>query len=126
MTTVPDLARRISGLAGGLGVALALACGLVWGHRDAVGALLGSGLTVLNFGALAWAAERATGRPESPPGGRGRALWIGASGLRLGAVGAVVMAALALGGVGSTGLLLSLPLVPAAVVLAGLTAARAS
>jgi hypothetical protein len=87
-----------------------------------MGALVGSGLTLLNFGGLAWAADRALGGGA----GRARAIWIGASGLRLGLLGGLAGLAVAQGGVGLTGLLLSLTLLPVAVVLAGLAAARAA
>jgi hypothetical protein len=52
-------------------------------------------------------------------------VWIGASGLRLGLVGGLVGLAVTQTGVGLPGLLLSLTLVPVAVILTGLRAARA-
>ena len=54
-----------------------------------------------------------------------RPVWIGASGLRLGLVGGLVGLAVTQTGVGLPGLLLSLTLVPVAVILTGLRAARA-
>jgi hypothetical protein len=53
-------------------------------------------------------------------------VWIGASGLRLGLVGCLAGLAVTQTGVGLPGLLLSLTLVPVAVILAGLRAARAA
>ena len=86
-----------------------------------MGALLGSGLTLLNFGGLTWAAERALAG-----GATSRPVWIGASGLRLAVLGCVAGLAVTHTGVGLPGLLLSLTLVPVAVILAGLRAARAA
>jgi hypothetical protein len=84
-----------------------------------MGALVGGGLTLLNFGGLSWAADRAVaGRSASRP------LWVGASGLRLALVGVLAGLVITQTGVGLTGLLLSLTLVPVAVILAGLRAAR--
>jgi hypothetical protein len=76
-------------------------------------------LTLLNFSGLAWAAGRAVagGAPARP-------VWIGASGLRLGTLGAVAGLAVTQTGIGLAGLLLSLTLTPVAVILAGLRAAR--
>ena len=125
MTAPTDLARRVWLVAGILALGLAGACGLVRGPADAVGALVGSGLTLLNFGGLTWAADRALGGGAGPGPGA-RVVWIGASGLRLGLVGCLAGLAVAQGGVGLAGLLLSLTLLPMAVVLAGLTAARAA
>jgi hypothetical protein len=107
-------------VAGVLALGLAAVCGLVRGPADAVGVLVGSGLALANFGGLTWAAGRALG------GGRVRAsaLWIGSSGLRLGLLGCLTGVLVTQTGVGVTGLVLSLTLVPVAVVLAGLRAAR--
>jgi hypothetical protein len=99
---------------------LAGVCGLVRGPADAAGALVGGGLTLVNFGGLTWAAGRALG--AAPPA----ALWVGASGLRLGVFGALAGLAVTQTGVGVAGLVLSLTLVPVAVVLTGLRAARAA
>jgi hypothetical protein len=114
-----DLARDVRLLAGILTLAVAGTCALWRGPADAMGVLLGSVLTLLNFGGLTWAAERTVGR-----GGSARALWIGASGLRLALLGVLAGVAVTQTGVGLAGLLLSLPLVPVAVVLAGLRVAR--
>ncbi|HEY7139258.1 MAG TPA: hypothetical protein VIE44_04110 [Methylomirabilota bacterium] len=119
MTAPTDLARGVWLLAGTLALGLAGVCGLLRGPADALGALLGSGLMLLNFGGLTLAADRALA------GGRiSRPVWIGASGLRLGLLGGLVGLAVTQTGVGLAGLLLSLTLVPVAVVLAGLRAAR--
>jgi hypothetical protein len=118
--TVPtDLTRRVWSVAGVLALGLVAVCGLVRGPADAAGALVGSALTLANFGGLTWAAGRALGATPSP------GLWVGASGLRLGAVGALAGLAVTQTGVGAAGLVLSLTLVPVAVVLTGLRAARA-
>jgi hypothetical protein len=114
-----DLARGVWLLAGGLTVALAAACGLWRGPADALGVLVGSGLTLANFGGLTWAAGRAVGsRAPSRP------VWVGASGLRLGLVGLGTGLLVTRTDVGLAGLLVSLLLVPAAVILAGLRTAR--
>ena len=78
MTAPTDLARGVWCVAGVLTLGLVALCGLWRGPADAVGALVGSALTLLNFGGLTWAAARAlTG------GGSSRPVWVGASGLRL-------------------------------------------
>jgi hypothetical protein len=119
VTAPTDLARGVWRVSGALGLGLAAVCGLLRGPADAMGALIGCGLMLLNFGGLAWAADRAlAGRTTSPP------VWIGASGLRLGLLGALVGVAVTQTGVGLLGLLLSLTLVPAAVILAGLRGTR--
>ena len=125
MTALTDLGRQVWLVAGVLALGLAGACGLLRGPADAVGVLLGSGLTLLNFGGLAWMADRALGGGVRP-GPRARTLWIVASGLRLGLVGCLTGLAVVQGGVGLAGLLLSLTLLPVAVILAGLRAARAA
>ena len=119
MTAPTDLGRGVWLVAGLLGLGLAGACALLRGPADAMGALLGSALTLLNFGGLTWAAERALAG-----GATSRPVWIGASGLRLGVLGCVAGLAVTQTGVGLSGLLLSLTLVPVAVILAGLRAAR--
>ncbi|MCI0371932.1 MAG: hypothetical protein L0214_11265 [candidate division NC10 bacterium] len=119
MTAPTELARGVWLVAGVLALGLAGACGLLRGPADALGVLVGSGLTLLNFGGLTWAADRAlAGRAPS------RRAWVGASGLRLGLVGGLAGLAVTQTGVGLAGLLLSLTLVPVAVILAGLRAAR--
>jgi hypothetical protein len=82
---------------------------------------VGSGLSLLNFGGLTWAADRAlAGAATSRP------VWVGASGLRLGLVGCLAGLAVTQTGIGVAGLALSLTLVPVAVILAGLRGARAA
>jgi hypothetical protein len=119
VTAPIELARGVWLLAGGLTLGLAGICGLLRGPADALGVLLGSGLTLLNFGGLTWAAERALA------GGRvSRPVWVGVSGLRLGLLGCLVGLTVTQTAVGLAGLLLSLTLVPVTVILAGLRAAR--
>jgi hypothetical protein len=121
VTAPTDLGRGVWLVAGGLGLGLAGACGLLRGPADAMGVLVGSGLTLLNFGGLSWAADRAlVGGVASRP------VWIGASGLRLALLGCLAGLAVTQTGVGLPGLLLSLTLVPVAVILAGLRAVRAA
>ena len=119
MTARSELAREVWLLVGALGLGLAAICGLLRGSADATGALLGSALTLLNFGGLSWAADRALAGGATP-----RPVWVGASGLRLALLGALVGLAVSQTAVGLLGLLLSLILVPAAVILAGLRTAR--
>jgi hypothetical protein len=119
VTGPTELGRGVGLVAGILVLALAGVCGLLRGPADAMGALLGGTLTLLNFAGLTWAADRAlTGRVAFRP------VWIGASWLRLGCLGALACLAVTQTGVGLTGLLLSLTLVPVAVVLVGLRAGR--
>jgi hypothetical protein len=121
--TVPtDLARRVWLVAGVSALGVAGAFGLLRGPADAVGALVGTGLTLANFGGLSWAAARAVGRAST----RSPLLWIGASGLRLALFGGLTGLLLIHTGIGVAGLVLSLALVPIAVVLAGLRAGRAA
>ena len=121
MTVPSDLGRGVGLVVTILALGLAGVCGLLRGPADAMGALVGGGLTLLNFGGLTWAAERAlAGTAASRP------VWIGASGFRLGCVGALAGLAVTQTGVGLTGLLMSLTLVPVAVILVGLRAARAA
>ena len=119
VTAPTDLARGVWLLAGALGLGLAGACGLLRGPADAIGALLGATLTLLNFGGLTWAADRLLAG-----GGTSRPIWIGASGLRLALLGALAGLAVTQTTVGLLGFLLSLTLVPVAVILAGLRGAR--
>lgn len=119
MIASTELTRAVWLVACGLTLGLAVLCGLLRGPADALGVLLGSGLMLLNFGGLTWAAEWAlSGRTASRP------VWIGASGLRLGLVGLLAGLLVTQTGVGLAGLCLSLTLVPVAVVLAGLRVAR--
>jgi hypothetical protein len=123
VTGVPtDLARRVWGVAGVLALGLAGACALLRGPADALGVLVGSGLTLVNFGGLTWAAERTLGGTPARTAG----FWVGSSGLRLGLVAGLTGLLITQPGVGLAGLVLSLTLVPMAVVLVGLRAARAA
>jgi hypothetical protein len=119
VTAPTDLARGVWLGAVALGLGLAIVCGLVRGPADAMGALVGSGLTLLNFGGLTWAATRAlAGGPTSRP------VWIGASGIRLGLLALLAGLAVTQTGVGLLGFVLSLTLVPVAVILTGLRGVR--
>lgn len=121
MTAPTDLARGVWLRGGVLALGLAAACGLLRGPADALGALLGSALTLANFTGLACVADRAVGsRTASRP------LWVGASGLRLGLLGALAGLIVTQASVGLLGFLVSLTLVPVAVVLTGLRSARAA
>jgi len=123
VTAPSDLARRVWLVAGALALGLAGVCGFLRGSADAVGVLVGSGLTLLNFGGMTWAADHAlAGGAASWP----RAVWVGTGGLRLGLLGCLAGLAVTQTGVGLAGLVLSLTLVPVAVVLAGLQTARAA
>ncbi len=122
MTTRGDLARRVWAATGGLGAALAAGCALLGTPADALGVVVGSLLTGANFGALAWAADRAT-VASAPVTVARRVLWVGASGLRLALVAAAVGAAVRHLGAGVPGLALSLTVLPVAVIWAGLAAA---
>jgi hypothetical protein len=119
VTAPTDLARGVWLVAGTLGLGLALVCGLLRGPADAMGALVGGGLTLLNFGGLTWAADRALAG-----GTTSRPVWLGASGIRLGVLGLLVGLAMTQTGLGLLGFLLSLTLVPVAVILAGLRGIR--
>ena len=120
MTVPIDLARRVWLMVGLLTLGLAGACGLLRGPADAAGALVGSALTLMNFGGLAWVANRAlSGAPA-----RVSVLWVGSSGLRLVVLGCLTGLLVTQTGVGVAGLALSLTLVPVAVILTGLRAAR--
>jgi hypothetical protein len=119
VTAPTDLARTVWWVAGGLALGLAGLCALWLGPADALGALLGSALTLLNFAGLTRIAERALAG-----GTASRPVWVGASGLRLALLAALAGLVVTHTGVGLAGLLLSLTLVPVAVILAGLRAAR--
>ena len=121
MTVPTDLARRVWRVAGLLALGLAGACGVVRGTADAAGVLVGSGLMLANFGGLTWAAGRAVGSAPT----RATALWVGSSGLRLGLLGGLTGLLVTGTGLGVAGLVLSLIVVPVAVVVAGLRGARA-
>jgi hypothetical protein len=119
VTAPIDLARSVGLVAGTLSVGLAGACAVLRGPADAIGVLVGSALTLLNFGGLAWIADRAVGRRTAA-----RSIWVGASGVRLGLIGLLVGVAVTQTGVGVAGLLVSLTVLPVAVIATGLWAAR--
>lgn len=122
-----ELGRRVRRLTAVLGGLLAGACGLWWGAAEGVGVLVGSLVMLLNFAGLEWATGRVVrGVSRGSASGLRPALWLGASGARLGLVALVVGAAVAGGWVGLGGLLVSLMVVPVTVVMAGLLMARAA
>lgn len=125
MTGDRDLARGVARL-----MALLCAAGgpvllLAGRPADAAGLVAGTVLVVANFAGL-----RATVGRLSPAGGvpgvGRRALWVGVSTARLGALGLAVGALAAGGGLGLPGLLLALLAFPLTVVAAGLRGARAA
>src|SRR5262245_14998953 len=122
VTAPSDLARGVWCVAGVLALGLAVLCGVLLSPADAAGVLVGSALSLVNFGALTWAANRAMGRGDA--GSWPRVMWIGTGGLRLAVLGGLAVLAVQAIGVGIPGLLLSLTLVPVAVVLIGLRTAR--
>ncbi len=121
-----ELGRWVYGLTVGLAVALASGSAWTWGIADAVGALVGSGIMLADFAGLWWTVERLTGAAsgDGAPRARRRALWVGASGARLGLVGLALGLAIRFGGVGLRGLLVSLTLLPVTLVAAGLRTTR--
>ena len=121
MIAPTDLGRGVWLVTGLLGLGLAGVCALLRGPADALGALVGSGLTLLNFGGLTWAAERAVaGRYVAPRLDRGERAPPRARRLSRGSRRSPRPAS------GSRACCLSLTLVPVAVILAGLRAARAA
>jgi hypothetical protein len=105
-----------------LTVATSLAVG---GLREALGALVGGAIGLLNFLWLCRTAGWVLG--AGPPWAQGRlrrALWLGASGARIGLVGLALGVLIAGGGVGLGGLLASLGVLPVAVIAEGLRPAR--
>jgi hypothetical protein len=119
-----DLRRRALGLAGALAGLVAGACGLLWGEADVLGSLVGSLVTVANFAALEQAAGRALSGTSDPRSRVRALLWLGATSARLGLVTLALGVGTLWGGVGLRGLLVSLAVVPVAVVVAGLDAVR--
>jgi hypothetical protein len=125
MTAPAELTRRVCAVTGAITALLAVTCGLLRGPADALGVLVGSALTLMNFVGLSWAVTRATTSGHLLEGRR-RVIWVGASGLRLGLLGVLAGVAVTVGEVGLAGLLVALTLLPVAVLLAGLAAARVS
>lgn len=119
------LARRVSALTAGLVAAIAAAGLTVGGAAEAAGALTGGAITIANFLWLHWTAGVAVRRGGAPAGGALRlALWLGASGARFGVVALALGVATTQGGLGLTGLLVSLLALPVTVVAEGLRTAR--
>jgi hypothetical protein len=119
-----ELAYRISAVTAALVALVALAAWALAGPREAAGAVVGGAVSIANFLWLRWTASRAL-RPGAG-GALRRALWMGASGARFGAVAVVLGLAAAHGGLGLVGLLVALTLLPLGVVAEGLRAARLS
>jgi len=100
-------------------VTLLAAASVAIGHgEEAVGALVGGAITILNFLWLRWTARGALRRPAA--GRVARGLWVLGSAARFGVVGLVLGVAAAGGVVGLVGLLLSLIALPVSLVAEGL------
>jgi hypothetical protein len=125
VTGSDELARGVYVLAGVLAALMASAAGVAWGWADLGGALVGSAVTLLNFAGLRWATARLAAGGRQPTSSPRPALWLSASGARLLLVGLVLGGAIAWGGVGLRGLLVSLLVLPGALVVAGLRGAAA-
>ena len=124
MTDARETVRAVVRLTAALTLGLAAVLGLAGRPADAAGALAGGGLVLANLGGLAAGVGRLVGRGPVGPGRR--ALWAGATGLRLLAVAIVMGLLVGQGWVGLAGLILALVAYPFAVVAAGLAAARAA
>jgi hypothetical protein len=124
VTDARETVRAVVRLTAALALGLAAVLGLAGRPADAVGALVGAALVLANLGGLAagvgWLVSR------GPAGGGRRALWVGATGLRLLVMALVIGLLVGQGWVGLPGLLLALVAYPFAVVAAGLAAARAA
>ena len=114
-----DLTSRVSRDACVLGVALAGPAALLGGLDGALGAAAGAGIAVGNF---RWLAARVTGRLDA--GSAVRALWTLGAMLRWGALMAAVTLALVSGHAHPLALVAGLSVLPVAVVVNGLRAAR--
>jgi hypothetical protein len=124
VTDARETVRAVVRLTALLALGLATLLALVGRPADAAGTLVGAALVLANLGGLSVGIGRLVGRGEV---GRGRrALWMGATGLRLLLVAAAVALLASQGWVGLPGLLLALVAYPFAVVAAGLAAARAA
>jgi len=126
VTGSDELARGVYALAGALGLLVTSAAGVAWGWADCGGALVGSAVMLLNFAGLRWATARLAAAGGGQPARSPRpALWLSASGARLLMVGLALGGAITWGGVGLRGLLVSLLVLPGALVVAGLRGAAA-
>ena len=100
------LAGRVCGLTAALVGVIAVGSWMVAGAQEALGALVGGVVTVVNFLWLRWTASRALRGGAARSGGPWRrAFWLGASGARFGVVGVTLGAVIILGWVGLAGLL---------------------
>lgn len=125
MTQARELTGRVVALTAALVALLALLAGALAGRDEALGVLAGGALTVGNFLGLGAAARLAV-RGDASRGGLRQTLWVGASALRIGAVGLGLALVTVLGWVGLGGLVVSLLALPLVVVAEGLRTARAA
>ncbi len=116
-----ELARLVAIVTGALVGAIALAGWSFGGIAEAAGALVGGAVTIADFLWLRWTAGLAL-RRTAAGGPLRRALWVGGSAARFGAVGLALGLAAASGRLGLIGLLVSLAALPVVVVTAGLRA----
>jgi len=119
------LVRRVCGLTALLVAVIAMGSWIVSGPREALGAVVGGVITVVNFVWLRWTASRALQAAATRAGTPWRrALWLGANGARFGVVALTLGGAVTLGWVGLVGLVVSLTALPVMVVAAGLRDSR--
>jgi hypothetical protein len=114
-----DVTRGVTAAGGVLLAAVAAASLAVAGTDGALGVLAGGGLGLLNFRWLASTALTAT-----RPGREGGSRWLPWAGLRFAVLAAAAGGLLEVGGVSAVGLVAGLTVVPCALVVAGLAAAR--
>jgi hypothetical protein len=115
------LARTVLRLGGGLVVATAAVVGAVRGWEDALGVLVGGALSLGNFQALRWVAGLVLEvRATAPARSARQLLWVGAAAARFGLWVVCLGYVLTQGWVGTMGLLVSLVVLPLAVIAAGL------
>ena len=120
-----NLALRICGVTAALVALIAVAAWSLSGPAQAAGAVVGGAITIGNFLWLRWTAGLAL-RRRLVGGAIMRALWIGASGARLGVVALALGVVAVQGWLGLVGLLVALTALPCTVVAEGLRAARVS
>src|SRR5262245_29326460 len=123
MTDDRESLYRICAVTAALAGGVAVAGWALGGAGQAAGAVVGGGVAIGNFLWLRWTAGLALGRP-APVGPLRRALWVGASGVRFGAVTLALGLAVVSGWVSLGGLVVALVAHPAALVAEGLRAAR--
>jgi hypothetical protein len=123
MTDDRELIYRICVMTAALAGGVAVAGWALGGAGQAAGAIVGGGVTIGNFLWLRWTAGLAL-RAPAPAGSLQRVLWVGASGIRFGAVALALGVAAVQEWVSLGGLLVALVAHPAALVAEGLRAAR--